>query len=732
MEERTILGRYVSLLSMISMILLGLSFIVCSCNWGINSEGIEDGADLGEGRVEVIDLELEITGDEFDGVDILPEDLVVEGDVEEDGEVEVEVEIRECTGNADCEDDEPCNGQETCDDDGFCRPGTPLDDETPCSTPDVPNGICRAGACVAGRCGNAVLEPGEECDDGNSVSGDGCEGDCTFSCHVSPDCDDGNVCTDEECVEGGNGQICTTTFNTSPCDDGLFCTVNDVCDGAGLCAGSGNPCDDSIDCTTDNCDEDTDSCPDPAPQDAICPSGQYCVPGCAGNSSGCMAIPSGLNLSCTTPATIPSSSDCNISLDGMSGQSGCLNCSASAGFVVLDRADFGDDTGACELDGWRLLQGTGNLCTARVDGCNPRQNANCCDSLATLCTNLNGNFVMRGDRALNCGGGVEEFRLVKSFDTTGFSNLEICFDYGETGANANDGIIVVAADGTNTAQVYCLNGEPRPGVNGVLYPLCASLPAWAGNNSNLEITIIIHSETNNHALYLDDVVVKGWISTCSPNTLTIFSENFSGCPGGVIPDNWNGWAVTGSPACPGTWNCGGSGNSAQSSGNRWVITRNVDTSAVDGDVILCFSIGDTAAGAGDSVLVEFDSGDGGGWKTAWSQMGNLGGDGTCGRICVDLSLLDSGVAMNPSVGLRFTVETAAGHQINLDDISLSGAVYCNAGGIVSIGAVSDNGGGFYSFSVSDTFGKQLSTRISCIWDGSDRGINDFARVDFIN
>jgi cysteine-rich repeat protein len=47
------------------------------------------------------------------------------------------------------------------------------------SNADCPAGrICAGGTCV-GFCGNGLPDPGEECDDGNSTSADGCEPDCT-------------------------------------------------------------------------------------------------------------------------------------------------------------------------------------------------------------------------------------------------------------------------------------------------------------------------------------------------------------------------------------------------------------------------------------------------------------------------------------------------------------------------------------------------------------------------
>jgi cysteine-rich repeat protein len=39
--------------------------------------------------------------------------------------------------------------------------------------------VQRRGACGA-TCGNGILDPGEDCDDGNQVDGDGCDADCSY------------------------------------------------------------------------------------------------------------------------------------------------------------------------------------------------------------------------------------------------------------------------------------------------------------------------------------------------------------------------------------------------------------------------------------------------------------------------------------------------------------------------------------------------------------------------
>ena len=48
-------------------------------------------------------------------------------------------------------------------------------------------------------CGNGTLDPGEECDDGNTESLDGCDADCTYTCVEDADCSLGTVCSIDIC-----------------------------------------------------------------------------------------------------------------------------------------------------------------------------------------------------------------------------------------------------------------------------------------------------------------------------------------------------------------------------------------------------------------------------------------------------------------------------------------------------------------------------------------------------
>lgn len=92
-------------------------------------------------------------------------------------------------------------------------------------------------------CGDAVLDAGESCDDGNLVDCDGCDSNCT----ASATCGNGIRCGTEQCDDGNllNGDCCAAACTFEPaatsCSDGNLCTNFDACDGAGVCIGSAVP-----------------------------------------------------------------------------------------------------------------------------------------------------------------------------------------------------------------------------------------------------------------------------------------------------------------------------------------------------------------------------------------------------------------------------------------------------------------------------------------------------------
>ncbi len=67
------------------------------------------------------------------------------------------------------------------------------------------------------RCGDGMVDPGEACDDGNKVAGDGCENDCTPT-PAQPACGDGNVDPGEACDDGNlvSGDGCESNCTITP------------------------------------------------------------------------------------------------------------------------------------------------------------------------------------------------------------------------------------------------------------------------------------------------------------------------------------------------------------------------------------------------------------------------------------------------------------------------------------------------------------------------------------
>jgi len=103
------------------------------------------------------------------------------------------------------------------------------DDGDPCTTDE----------CVDGRCVNTPMD----CDDGDPCTTDECvDGHCV---NTPMDCDDGDLCTTDECVDGH----CVNT--PMDCDDDDPCTINRCVDGH--CVDTPMDCDDDDPCTTDEC-----------------------------------------------------------------------------------------------------------------------------------------------------------------------------------------------------------------------------------------------------------------------------------------------------------------------------------------------------------------------------------------------------------------------------------------------------------------------------------------------
>ncbi len=221
-----------------------------------------------------------------------------------------------CSVPADCADTDPCTTNERCTPTGCAVDPTPTDDGNPCTMDGCgaagvfhdalddgtacalggpARSLCVAGTCVVARCGDGFVDtaaPGgpEQCDDANSVDGDGCTNACTL-----PRCGDGVVQSGEACDDANpdDTDACTTACELARCGDGAVqtgetCDDSNTVDGDGCTATCqaercgdgvvqfGEVCDDGNAIETDAC---TTLCQAPTCGDGIVSTGEACDDG---------------------------------------------------------------------------------------------------------------------------------------------------------------------------------------------------------------------------------------------------------------------------------------------------------------------------------------------------------------------------------------------------------------------------------------------------------------------
>ena len=109
------------------------------------------------------------------------------------------------------------------------------------------------------ECGDAVVDPGEECDDGQANADDG---PCTLACTEAvcgdglvyagvEECDDGNEDNSDACVEGCVAASCSDGFLFEGSESDVDCG-GELCEACEI----GLACVGASDCVTDFCDED--------------------------------------------------------------------------------------------------------------------------------------------------------------------------------------------------------------------------------------------------------------------------------------------------------------------------------------------------------------------------------------------------------------------------------------------------------------------------------------------
>jgi len=217
------------------------------------------------------------------------------------------------------------------------------------------------------KCGNNVVEPGEECDDGNATNGDNCEANCTLPrCGngiIDPSrgetCDDANANNNDACTNACHIAVCgdrITRTGVEECDDGNT-TNDDTCDnnctiprcGNGIRDPSrGEKCDDGNAINNDFCDN---NCQCGGIGQPCCATGPQCNSG-----SGCLA-----NICTTCPA--PPTTTLRATFVGSNGAN-CFGTNTLHPFPIPcdsgthhERCDVTDlnppgDGTSCQFDNW--------------------------------------------------------------------------------------------------------------------------------------------------------------------------------------------------------------------------------------------------------------------------------------------------------------------------------------------------------------------------------------------
>jgi cysteine-rich repeat protein len=183
---------------------------------------------------------------------------------------------------------------------------------------------------AAPRCGDGNVDPGEGCDDGNTVDDDACRNTCAL-----PSCGDGVVQAGEDCddMNAVETDACLATCMAASCGDSQVHAGVEACD-------DGNTVDEGVcnpDCTVAGCATGTAACdaiPDNGCETDTTTSEEHCG-ACGAACAPANGIGACVGSACTVMACLTPFSDCNGDvMDGcesdlMSDPATCGSCMTS-------------------------------------------------------------------------------------------------------------------------------------------------------------------------------------------------------------------------------------------------------------------------------------------------------------------------------------------------------------------------------------------------------------------
>ena len=253
----------------------------------------------------------------------------------------------------------PCDDGDNCTINDKCIHGECIGVNKTCEVTQCTTGICEpeTGDCES-------VSDGAPCDDGDACTlNDECiNGICTHNSTFN--CDNGDLCRHNICVDMDGDPMCFFKHNSNPCDDNNMCTTNDTCTD-GICSGTPTDCNDQNICTDDSCDPSTGNCIntnnnapcddlDACTENDVCSGGvcqgtpkdcdggnpcrdYFCVPG-----GMCMYTPKPDNTSCVIPGNLCAEN--NVCVSGNCVVGNLKNCT-DGDICTDDTCD--PDTGNC-------------------------------------------------------------------------------------------------------------------------------------------------------------------------------------------------------------------------------------------------------------------------------------------------------------------------------------------------------------------------------------------------
>ena len=180
---------------------------------------------------------------------------------------------------------------------------TTLDTDPADTTADTALDTDPPDTTIPPGCGDGVVQSGEACDDGNTLSGDGCSLACAvelgYLCSGTPSscvarcagviCTGGDACNASSCNPSNGRCELSPRVDGTLCNDVNLCSTGDVCT-AGVCGGREVVCPAGDGCSAATCNPSSGRCEGaPLPDCTACGAGNFCAGGVCGG------VPTALN-----------------------------------------------------------------------------------------------------------------------------------------------------------------------------------------------------------------------------------------------------------------------------------------------------------------------------------------------------------------------------------------------------------------------------------------------------